>query len=226
MTDQGFRSAGGQRLHLDEASRAAVVGGSIVSFDEGLSLQDREDIYLSNLYAQLATRSAYKDGLVGNWFDYYKNKLRYLGWDSARPVSPAQPGQGLMADSVSQQISGSFGASYSRQASQAMGALRRSPDALELFERTSLLRNTGFFQVIPCAAKSPGRIEIALYHKQFRTRRTVSRFLFRPMEEVVESSVEETAIVSFSTLHYATFRQKVAAAVIAETTRHLHELEL
>lgn len=226
MTDQGARSADGQRLRLDEASRAAVVGGSIVSFDEGLSLQDREDIYLSNLYAQLATRSAYKDGLVGNWFDYYKNKLRYLGWDSARPVSAGQAGQGLMADSVSQQIARSFGAGYSRQASQAIATLGRSPAALELFERTSLQRNTGFFQVIPCAAKSRGKVEIALYHKQFRTRRTVSGFLFWPMEEVVESSVEEMAVVTFSTLHYATFRQKVAAAVIAETTRHLHELEI
>ena len=38
--------------------RAAVVGNSVVSFNEGMSSQDREDIYLSNLYAQLATRSA------------------------------------------------------------------------------------------------------------------------------------------------------------------------
>ncbi|MCP2076002.1 UNVERIFIED_ORG: hypothetical protein J2Y77_005438 [Pseudomonas lini] len=209
-----------------DVPRAAVVGGSIVSFDERLSLQDREDIYLSNLYAQLATRSAYRDGLVGNWFDYYKNKLRYLGWDSARPVRPEQAGQGLMADSVSRQISQSFGGSFSRQASHALGALERNPEALEVFERTSLLRDTGFFQVIPCTSKSSGKIEIGLYHKQFRTRRTVSGFLFWPIEEVVESSQEEMAVVTFSTLHYATFRAKVAAAVIAETNRHLHALEL
>ncbi|MGN8274362.1 hypothetical protein [Pseudomonas sp. SMN5] len=226
MTDHGLLSVGGQRLRLDEASRAAVVGASVVSFNEGLTLQDREDIYLSNLYAQLATRSAYEDGLVGNWFDYYKNKLRYLGWDSARPVTPEQAGRGLMADSVSQQISRSVGAGYSRQASQAMASLGRSPDALQLFERTSLQRDTGLFQMIPCVAKSPGKVEIVLYHKQFRTRRAVSGFLFRPMEEVVESSVEQMAVVTFSTLHYATFRRKVAAAVIAETTRHLHELEI
>ncbi|MBT2339267.1 MULTISPECIES: hypothetical protein [Pseudomonas] len=209
------------------APGAAVVGASIVSFNEALSSQDREDIYLSNLYAQLATRSAYQDGLLGsNWFDYYRNKLRYLGWDTARPVSAGQAGQGLMADSVSRQISRSFDERFSWQTSQALGSLKRNPDALEAFEKTSLLRDTGFFQVIPCALKSPGRIEIALYHKQFRTRRTVSRFLFWPMEEIVESSHEEMAVVTFSTLHYAAFRKKVAAAVIAETTRHLHALEL
>lgn len=207
-----------------DAPKAAVVGGSIVSFNVGLSSQDREDIYLSNLYAQLATRSAYKDGLVGNWFDYYKNKLRYLGWDSARPVSPGQAGQGLMADSVSRQISQSLGENLSRPASQALGALKRNHDALEAFEGASLLRDTGFFQVIPCTPKSPGKIEIALYHKQFSTRRTVSRFLFWPIEEVVETSLEEMAVVTFNTLHYATFREKVAAAVISETTRNLHAL--
>ncbi|WP_249410668.1 hypothetical protein [Pseudomonas sp. St316] len=181
---------------------------------------------MSNLYAQLATRSAYKDGLVGNWFDYYRNKLRYLGWDSARPVSAGQAGQGLMADSVLRQVSRSFDQRFSRQARQALGTLRQSPDALEVFERTSLLRDMGFFQVIPCTAKSAGRIEIGLYHKQFRTRRTVSGFLFWPIEEVVENSLEEMAVVTFSTLHYAAFREKVAAAVMSETVRHLHALEL
>ncbi|MHA6786751.1 hypothetical protein ACWA6H_03475 [Pseudomonas bijieensis] len=226
MNDMGGRSTDGQLLRHSGTPAAAVVGGSIVSFDEGLSFQDREDIYLSNLYAQLATRSAYKDGLVGNWFDYYKNKLRYLGWDSARPVSAGRAGQGLMVDSVSRQISRSFDERFSRQASQALGTLRRNPDALEVFERTSLLRDTGCFQVIPCTSKSSGRIEIGLYHKQFRTRRTVSRFLFWPIEDVVESSQEEMAVITFSTLHYATFREKVAAAVMSETVRHLHALEL
>ncbi|WP_176471514.1 hypothetical protein [Pseudomonas sp. Irchel s3h14] len=46
------------------------------------------------------------------------------------------------------------------------------------------------------------------------------------MEEIVETSQEEMAIITFSTFHYATFRKKVAAAVVAETTRHLHALEL
>lgn len=208
------------------APRAAVVGGSIVSFNEGLSPQDREDIYLSNLYAQLATRSAYKDGLVGNWFDYYKNKLRYLGWDSARPVSPGQAGQGLMADSVARQLSRSLGENFSWPASQALGALKRNRNALDAFEGASLVRDTGFFQVIPCTPKSPGKIEIALYHKQFSIRRTVSKFLFWPMEEIVETSQEEMAIITFSTLHYAAFREKIAAAVVAETTRQLHALEI
>src|SRR5471030_2839479 len=94
---------------------AAVVGGSVVSFSAGMSSQDREDIYLSNLFAQMATRSAYRDGLVGNWFDYYRNKLRFLGWDSASPVRPVPVTAAFMADNVCQQISHSFGERFSSQ---------------------------------------------------------------------------------------------------------------
>ncbi|MBC3385956.1 hypothetical protein [Pseudomonas sp. SWRI179] len=226
MSDAYFQQLGEQTFLGSTTSRAAVIGGSLVSCNEGMSAQDREDIYLSNLYAQLSTRSAYRDGLVGNWFDYYKNKLRYLGWDTARPVSLAEAGRGLMADSVSRQISESLGGDFSQQASQVLAALRNKPDAIEVFEGASLQRDRGFFQVIPCVSTTPGKVEIALYHKQFSTRRVVSKFLFWPMEDVVTTSIEQLAIVTFSTLHYATFRKKVVAAVMAETTRNIHAVEL
>jgi len=215
-----------QALYGSDATGAAVVAGSLVSFGEGLSRQDREDICLSNLYAQLATRSAYRDGLVGSsWFSYYKKKLQYLGWDSARPLEPGLAGEGSMAQSVSLQLSKSFDERFAQPATESIGALERNPNALEAFERASLQQDSAFFQVIPCLPKSAGKIELALYHKQFSTRRTVSSFLFWPIEEVVQTSLEEMAVVTFSTLHYSTFRERVRASVIAETTRNIHALE-
>ncbi|WP_242486252.1 hypothetical protein [Pseudomonas sp. TH03] len=205
---------------------AAVVGGSVVSFSAGMSSQDREDIYLSNLFAQMATRSAYRDGLVGNWFDYYRNKLRFLGWDSASPVRPVPVTAAFMADNVCQQISHSFGERFSSPASQAFESLRRNPIALDGFEGASLSRDSGLFQIIPCVQSRPGKIEIALYHKQFSTRRSGSRFLYWPMDDIVKTSEEQMALVTFSTLHYATFREKVAAAVLSESMRNLHALEI
>lgn len=220
------RLQAGERLfHGGDTTRAAVVGASLVSFDQGLSPQDREDLCLSNLYAQLATRSAYQDGLVGSWFSYYRNTLRYLGWDSARPLMPGQAGEGSMAESISRQLSQSFDERFARPATESIGALERNPKALEAFERASLQRDSAFFQVIPCLPKSPGRVEVALYHKQFSLRKTVSTFLFWPIEQVVQTSLEEMAVVTFNTLHYSTFRERVRVAVIAETTRHIHALK-
>ncbi|WP_413793867.1 MULTISPECIES: hypothetical protein [unclassified Pseudomonas] len=220
------RLAAGERLFLrSDAIPAAVVGASLVSFDQGLSAQDREDICLSNLYAQLATRSAYRDGLVGSWFSYYRNTLRYLGWDSARSPRPGQAGEGSVAESVSRQISQAFDERFARSATESLGALKRNPNALQAFEQASLQHDSAFFQVIPCLPKSPGRIEVALYHKQFSVRKTLSTFLFWPIEEVVQASHEEMAVVTFNTLHYAMFREKVLAAVIAEASRNIHALQ-
>ncbi|AMZ72839.1 MULTISPECIES: hypothetical protein [Pseudomonas] len=220
------RLQAGERLfHSSDPAPAAVVGASLVSFGQGLSPQDREDICLSNLYAQLATRSAYQDGLVGSWFNYYRNTLRYLGWDSARPLRPGQAGEGSMAESVARQISQSFDERFARSATDSIGALKRHPNALEAFERASLQHDSAFFQVVPCLPKSPGRIEVALYHKQFSIRKTLSTFLFWPIEEVVQTSHEEMAVVTFNTLHYSMFREKVLRAVIAETTRNIHALK-
>ncbi|SFW75556.1 hypothetical protein [Pseudomonas sp. NFACC04-2] len=130
-----------------------------------------------------------------------------------------------MAESVARQISQSFDERFARSATDSIGALKRNPNALETFERTSQQHDSAFFQVVPCLPKSPGRIEIALYHKQFSIRKTVSTFLFWPIEEVVRTSHEEMAVVTFNTLHYSMFREKVLGAVIAETTRNIHALE-
>ncbi|WLH01921.1 hypothetical protein PSH92_03345 [Pseudomonas beijingensis] len=220
------RLQAGERLfHSRDATTAAVVGSSLLSFDQRLSPQDREDICLSNLYAQMATRSAYQDGLVGSWFSYYRNTLRYLGWDSARSLRPGQAGEGSMAESISRQLSQAFDERFARPATESIGALERNPKALEVFERASLQHDSAFFQITSCLPKSPGRIEVALYHKQFSLRKAVSTFLFWPIEQVVQTSLEEMAVVTFNTLHYATYREKVLAAVIAETTRNIHALK-
>lgn len=209
-----------------DVPQAAVVGGSLVSFGSGLSSQDRQDIYMSNLFAQMATRSAYEDGLVGNWFDYYRNQLRFLGWDTAKPID-LRPDRGLvMGDGAYKQISNTLGERFATPAGQALDSVRQNAKALGGFEGASLVRERGFFQLLPCVAKGAGKIEIGLYHKQFKTRKTVSRFLFWSVDDVLETSVEQMAIVTFSTVHYATYREKVANALVKHTTRLLHELEI
>ncbi|WP_213941023.1 hypothetical protein [Pseudomonas sp. dw_612] len=224
--NDGKSQIGQQAFSGGNVPNAAVVGASVVSFGAGMSTQDREDIYLSNMFAQMATRSAYQDGLVGNWFDYYTNKLRYLGWDAVSPVGSVPARAAFMADNICQQISQSFGERFSSPANRAFESLRRNPIALDGFEGASLSRDSGVFQVIPCVQNRAGKIEIALYHKQFSTRRRGARFLFWPMDDIVKTSQERMALVTFSTLHYATFREKVAAAVLSESTRNLHALEI
>jgi hypothetical protein len=206
---------------------AAVIGSSVVSFADCLSAQDREDIYLSNMFAQFATRSAYKDGLVGsNWFDYYKNQLKFLGWDNLVPVSPGEPEGGVMGDASVRKISQVFGEEFSTPTTLALDALRCNNRTLNIFEEASLSGNRGFFQIIPCVPKGKGKVEIGVYHKQFSTRKEVSRFLFWPVEQTIQTAEEQMAIITFSTLHHAAFRDKVLKKLTSGAIRNIHALEI
>ena len=79
------------------APPAAVVGGSVVSFASGLPPSHREDVYMSTAFAQNATRAAFEAGLSGEWFEYYCNQLRFLGWDVPRPQAFVPEQGGVMA---------------------------------------------------------------------------------------------------------------------------------
>lgn len=208
------------------APSAGVVGGSIVSFAAGLPASQREDVYLSTFFAQRATRAAYDAGLSGNWFDYYCNQLKYLGWDVPRPQAlPAIEGQPMGAGAA-QQIEAHFGEAFHAPASGALMALRHNPEALGLFESTTLSRDTGIFQMIPCVPKGAHRIEMGVYHCQFQLRRQVSRFLFIERGDWVRNSVEQMTFITFNTLYYATFRDKVKRSVMSQASTYLSALEL
>ena len=159
---------------------AAVVGGSVISFAGDLPDTHREDIYLSTMYAQRATRDAFNDafndGLSGDWFAYYRNVLRFIGWDVPVPEGlPLKQGY-PMSEQASLGISARLGEQFSHPLRRALAALESDSLALDLFESTSLSQNAGCFQMIPCVQKGPNRVEMGIYHRQFQIRRSVSRF--------------------------------------------------
>ena len=204
---------------------AAVVGGSVVSFAAGLPASHREDVYLSTMYAQRATWTAYRDGLSGHWFDYYCSQLRFLGWDVPRPQTLSTI-EGPMGVGATQHIEARLGEAFHAPASGALVALESNPKALELFESTSLSRDTGIFQMLPCVPNGTHRIEMGVYHCQFQLRRQASRFLFIERGDWVRNSVEQMTVINFNTLYYATFREKVKRSVLSQASAYLSALEL
>lgn len=206
--------------------QAAVVGGSIVAFTSGLPESHREDIYLSTLYAQRATRAAYLDGLSGDWFDYYCRTLKFIGWDVPPPegLSPIQGG--AMGEMASQRIETRLGEVFSDPANRALAALEKNEQALDLFESTSLSQGAGFFQMIPCVQKGAHRVEMGIYHRQFLVRREMSGYLFINEDDWVQNDTEQMSVITFNTLLYAQFRDKVKKAVVSQSLKYLEALEI
>jgi hypothetical protein len=206
--------------------QAAVVGGSVVSFAAGLPESHREDVYLSTMFAQRATRAACRDGLSGDWFDYYCNQLRFIGWDVPRPQALSAISGESMAALASEHIANHLGEGFHDPASRALAALRRDTNALGLFESTSLSQETGVFQMIPCRPKGAHRVELGIYHCQFRLRLKTSRFLFIEREDLMLEKVEKMAFITFNTLHYATFRERIKRSMLAQSLTFLRGLQL
>ena len=209
---------------IDTTAQAAVVGGSLIAFAGDLPESHREDIYLSTLYAQRATRAAVADGLEGDWFEYYRNTLKFIGWDVPKPARLPGTSADTMSQLAIQQISNRLGAVFSSPISRAIDALERNSQALELFESSSLNQEVGVFQLIPCIANGPNKIDLGLYHRQFRLYRSAPQFLFA--QEQVRESREQMALLTFNTLYYAQFREKVKKAVLEQSLTSIRGLSI
>lgn len=210
----------------DTIPRAAVVGGSVIAFAGDLPESHREDIYLSTLYAQRATRDAYNHGLSGDWFSYYRNTLRYIGWDVPVPESLSSMPGNTVATQVSESISRRLGEPFSSSMTAALAALERDRAAIELFENSSLSSRGGFFQMIPCVLKGQNRVEMGIYHRQFQLYRKMPGFLFVNPERLLHSSTEQMSLITFNTLYYAQFREKVKKAVLSQSMNYLRSLDI
>ncbi|WP_435034590.1 hypothetical protein [Pseudomonas neuropathica] len=208
------------------APPAAVVGGSVVSFASGLPASHREDIYMSSAFAQRATRLALADGLSADWFDYYCKQLKYLGWDVPKPQTFSPAGTAPMGQKAVQRISASLGDAFTLPMNRALAELERNVRALELFESASLSANVGYFQMIPCVMNGAHKVDMGIYHRQFKIQRNVSRFLFIENESLEYESIEQMACITFNTLHYADFREKVKQSVLSQSLKYLEDLDI
>lgn len=208
------------------APPAAVVGGSIVSFASGLPASHREDVYMSTAFAQRATRDAVNDGLSGDWFDYYCNQLRFLGWDVPTPQTFSPAPAAPMGSKAIQRIRDSIGDRFSIPISRALTALERNSQALEMFESTTLKGDIAYFQMIPCVMNGAYKVDMAVYHRKFSVVQDISRFLFRNNDSLEQKSTEQITTITFNTLHYGTFREKVKKSVVSQSLKYLSALDI
>ncbi|MGN8249582.1 hypothetical protein [Pseudomonas sp. SMV7] len=63
-------------------SSSAVIGAGIVSFLPGISAVQGNKVKLALAMAERATETAFKEGLIEDWLSYYRNQLKYMGWDA------------------------------------------------------------------------------------------------------------------------------------------------
>ena len=90
---------------------SAVIGAGIVSFLPGIPAALHNKVQLALAMAERATETAFREGLIEDWFAYYRNQLKYMGWDavSAEQVHWPDGQRARQADQVLETIAATAG---------------------------------------------------------------------------------------------------------------------
>lgn len=154
---------------------AAVAGSSLLSFDSQISPRERMAVAYALRYAHQATNDLYQQHEGGDWHDYFRRQLRFLGWDAQPPMHPYDP------DRRRQQV---FEAALDTLRSQGprfmdlaligVEALKADEGGLVLFEGYARRHQAGMFQLLPCsrgkAASGVALIDMLVYHEELDMR--------------------------------------------------------
>ena len=115
-------------------SSSAVIGAGIVSFLPGVSVVQGNKVKLALAMAERATETAYKEGLIKDWLAYYRNQLKFMGWDAvtAEQVHWPEEGRARQTDKVLETIAATAGDHFASASGQSMRKLLTKPPVLQL----------------------------------------------------------------------------------------------
>ncbi len=144
---------------------SAVIGAGIVSFLPGIPTVQGNKVKLALAMAERATETAFSEGLIEDWLTYYRNQLKYMGWDavSAEQVHWPEESRARQTDQVLATIAATAGEHFASASSRSMQLLMAKPSVLQSLERYAYERQ--HFQLLPCAPAGANRVDMVLYHE-------------------------------------------------------------
>ncbi|WP_313646134.1 hypothetical protein [Pseudomonas sp.] len=148
-----------------EGVSASVVGGSLVSFLPGITEQQRDAVQLAVLLSERITRRDHADGLVDDWYSYYRRRLQYLGWDAlaSEQVHWPKPQRKAITDKALESVGKVAGEQHARSLAVALPKLMSTEMPLRHMEQRT--RELGLFQLVPCAPSKQGYVDVVIYHE-------------------------------------------------------------
>lgn len=205
---------------MADIPRASVVRNSLVSFMPGVSPQMRESVQLALLFAQRATDQDAASGLVTDTYGYYRNKLKFLGWDAQPALEHDQRSvdRRTLVEHALASINAA-GGHYCESVRWALGLLENSSLARVHFEECSV--NSRTFHLIPCQSTRPGYVDLVLYHHALERDQLCSGFLYAEWKSIRAGA----ELVHFNVkLFDSQFKAKVLKSLVSVVARDIVEL--
>jgi hypothetical protein len=214
-------------------SSASVTVGSLVSFVDGLSAQERNDVLSSLQLAQRGASGAFdRFTNTRDWYRKYLEILENLGWTTEQFAFSAfdQADQDFQMDQAALAIIAAIATQNQlailKASLDALAKLKDDADALKLFEYNSVLEGSGNFQLGAVQKTPQGAIAIALgafYFKSTDHRRRVLFFKWGQRSLNFWTSAQRMVL---NTEIYALRRAEVEARLSADSARYIAALKL
>ena len=225
------RSAVPENLDLDNL-QAAVDGKSLLSFVDGVSGQQKEDVLMSVLLAQRAANHRYNSSdEVAEWYKKFSKTLQEVGWiREANPFIKVSVSQNnfLMdkeALKAIESIATNGGLDLLKETLASLNETVNDQE-LELFASHSTAGFFGNFQLGAAEVTENGSLVLCLGSFYFRATAQRRRFLFftwKSRDVVFWASAQK---LTLNEDFYSNFRPMVKERATASTRRYIADLPL
>jgi len=206
---------------MTEQLRATVVGNALMSFFPGVDKDMRERAQTAMLFAQRATRDVVESGQVSDGYDYYRQQLKFLGWDATSPREHFDPDLERRSahETMLARIGAAAGDEYAEVTRWSLDTLGVMQPALLHFEQRSLASTS--FQLLPCRVTRPGYLDMVLYHETLEREERSNGFLYR---ERTSLRVRAELVRFNARLFEQQFGDKVRQRLLKTLEEELYEL--
>lgn len=196
---------------------AAIIGPSLVAFLPGLSGAQKNHVKLALALAEMATETAHQEGLVEDWFAYYRNQLRFMGWDAVSGQPEGARKQ--RTDKALQTIAATAGERFADRLEVCLQRLLSNPGILGGLELRA--RQKQHLQLLPCAPAGQHRVDMVLYHEAGSADVFRAGFLSRVRSSVqVRAELVRFNILAFENSHLPKVQRRVIENSLQRISEH------
>jgi hypothetical protein len=217
----------------DERFRAAVNGGSVISFVAGLDAGEMSDVLFSTQLAQRAASAQHdRQKEVEAWYRVYGEVLERVGWTgeafafTQRSSTSGEFKMDRSALDVIATIATGNQLAVLVKAIDAMRALGEGSDPIRLFELKALAEQSGNFQIGAVQRAENGALALALGAFHFRSSDNQGRALFWKWGAEQIEFWTSAQKLTLNREHYARQREEIMAKLGAQAADYLASLPL
>lgn len=199
-------------------NQAMVVGSDIVSFVQGVTPEQREDIVNSSLLAQLGAKKKVTDPTqIYDWYNVYFDVLSQIGWviQDQGFSTYSESGEGFQAHEAILKVAtallgpGATALVAVMTTLEALKAMSADSPWMTLFNRESQSANTARFQVTLAEQTKDNQFLVSLMAFGLEAKKTLTQVLFFKLETSEASLKHYSGKVTIDTDVLSSIRQDI-----------------